>query len=68
MATFAEGLFRIRSNGEGSDIQQRQFLLPAGILQVIGFDEGQAVAVEHEPDVDEEDTIARAAIEKLLFE
>ena len=47
---------------------QRQFLLPAGILQVIRFHERQAVAVEHEADVDEEHAVARAAVEKFLFE
>ena len=40
--------------GEGGHLGQRQFLLPARTLQVIRSDERQSVAVEHEPDVDEE--------------
>jgi hypothetical protein len=48
--------------------RERQFLLPACSFQVIRFHERQAVAVEHETDVDEEDAIAGAAVEKFLFE
>jgi hypothetical protein len=35
---------------------------------MIGFHERQAVAVEHKPDVDEEDAIARAAIQEFLLQ
>jgi hypothetical protein len=35
---------------------------------VIGFHESQAVAVEHEPHVDEEDAVARAPEKEFLFE
>ena len=55
-------------DGEGSDIHQRQFLLPARVFQMIGFHKRQAVAVEHEADVDEENPVAGAAVEEFLFE
>ncbi len=42
--------------------------MPRRVLEVVRFHEGQAVAVEHEPDVDEEHAVARAAVEKFLFE
>ncbi len=56
------------SDGLGKAIAQAMAtLLSRRIFQVIGLHEGQSVAVEHEPDVDEEHPVARAAVEELLF-
>jgi len=68
MATFGDDLFGIHRGGEGSDIQQWQLLLPAGILQVIGLHERQAVAIEYKADVDKEHAVAGAAVEEFLFQ
>jgi hypothetical protein len=60
--------YTVRSGGEGSDLRQRQFLLPAGILQVVRLHERQPIPVEHEADVDEEHPVAGAAVEEFLLE
>ena len=54
--------------GRAGDLHQRQFFLPGRAFQVVGFHKRQAIPVEHEPDVDEEDAVARAPKEEFLFE
>ena len=49
-------------------VNKRKLLLPDAVLEVVGLHECQTVAIEHEADVDEEDTVTWAPIEELLFE
>src|SRR5579884_2644350 len=55
--------------GNSRCVEKRKLLLAGdAVLEMVGFHEGQSVAVEHEADVHEEHTVARAAKEELLFE